>query len=350
MRCKKCKKTIAKNSTACPFCSAPVEPKQPMKTWKKWVIGIACSLGAIILAVIVVVVSFGASMLGKINRESELSAGEVAVNSELLPEEQVKNIALFGLDTEKDVQYGRSDAIIVLSIDRVHNKIKLTSFARDTVIPVRGKPDKFTHAFAYGGAKLAVKTLNEGFDMNVTDYAFVNFFEFVKLIDYLGGVELDVNASEMRVMNTKYIPELNELGIACEPVTKTGMQHLSGGQALAYSRDRYTGSELERGNRHKEVINAVFQAVKDTPVTKFPSMISRVLELCHTSLTNSEMLSLATWAATAGPSVEQFGLPSKECNAFIGNRGDGLGSVVAYDLDLASDLLYQFIYEQEPAQ
>ncbi len=323
----------------------PETVKTQMKRWKKWVLGIAIGVGAVMLALAVVVVSFGASMLGKIDRVSELKESEVGVNVELPPEAQVQNIALFGLDSEKDVQYGRSDAIIVLSIDRVHNKIKLTSFARDTVIPVRGKPDKFTHAFAYGGAKLAVKTLNEGFGLNVTDYAFVNFFEFTKLIDYIGGVEVDVNAGELRVMNNKYIPELNKLGIACAPITSTGMQRLSGGQALAYSRDRYTGSELERGNRHKEVLEAMFKAVKDTPMTKYPTMIGRVLELCHTSMTNSEMLSIATWAVTAGPSFEQLGLPSKECNAFIGNRGDGLGSVVAYDLDVASDVLHAFIYE-----
>ncbi len=346
MRCTNCKKTH--NEKTCPFCGNPVAPKPPMKRWKKWAIGVSCGVGGILLALVLVVVCFGISLLGKINRVNELE-GDIGVNSALPTQGVVQNIALFGLDTQKDTERGRSDAIIILSIDRVHNKIKLTSFARDSLVPIDGhNQSKLTHAFWWGGASLAVKTLNQNFAMNITDYAYVNFFEFAELIDYIGGVELDVNAGEMRVMNTKYIPELNALGISCTKVTSTGKQHLTGGQVLAYSRDRYTGSELDRGNRHKEVLEAMYAAVKDTSLTKYPAMIGRVLERCHTSLSNDEMLDIATWAITKRPSFEQFGLPSLECHAEIGDRHDGYGDVVRYDLDLAADLLYTFIYEKQP--
>ncbi len=367
MRCQHCNHTVRAKTAVCPFCGAAMEKKPPMKRWKKWLIGVFGSVGAAALALAVTAVSFGASLLGRIDRTSELNAGDVAVNSALPQADVVKNIALFGLDTRQDSEVGHSDAIIILSIDYIHDKINLTSIARDSLVwydaedyafspkPTDAFQSKLTHAFWWGshaekggGPQVAVKTLNKNFGLNITDYAFVNFFEFAELIDYIGGVEIDVSASEMYYMNTKYIPHINDIGITCARITKTGRQKLSGGQTLAYSRDRFSGSDIERGNHHKEVLEAMFAAVKDTSLTKYPAMIGKILDMCHTSLSNDELFDIATWTLTKHPSIVQFGLPSPECNAETGDRGDGFGDVVRYDLDFAADLLYMFIYEQEP--
>ena len=320
--------------------------KEPMSKKKKLII-IFSSIGAVVLALIITVVSIVTGYLNQVNRVSDLS-GDLGINS-ALPTDDVQNIALFGLDTRNNDESGRSDAMIILSIDRKHNKIKMTSIARDSLVDFGdGKKSKLTHAFGWGGHSLAVKVINKNFGMDITDFAYVNFYEFAGIIDYIGGVEVDVSASEMNVMNRKYTKYIREMGIDCPDVTQTGMQRLNGGQALAYSRNRYTGSDLERGNRQKEVLEAAYAQVKDTPMTKFPALISKILSMCHTNMTNSEMLSIATWAVTKQPSIEQFGLPSKELNAEIGNRGDGYGSVVRYDMQQASQVLYNFIYEPEP--
>lgn len=376
MCCQKCGKKLRKVQTVCPWCGAVQDPDQPTNKavekddnaapaqvklsakgatkqkspgkGKKWLIGIAVTFGVIVLAVIVVGVSLFSSMLGQINRESELSEGEIAVNSEL--PEDVQNIALFGLDTRSDNESGRSDAIIILSIDRKHDKIKLTSIARDSLVAIDGHgQSKITHAFGWGGAKLAVKTINQNFGMNITDYVYINFYEFAEIIDYIGGVMIDVNASELNVMNNKYGPELRRLGFDYEDAV-VGYQRLSGAQALAYSRNRYTGSDIDRGNRQKEVLEAMFAQVKDVSLTRYPTLISQILSMCHTTLTNDELLSMAQWTLTSSPTFEQYNIPSAECNAQGGNWNDGHGWVWRYDMDLATQVLHEYIYEEESSE
>ncbi|MBQ4611980.1 MAG: LCP family protein [Clostridia bacterium] len=367
MNCYNCGRKLRKDQPVCPWCGAsqdakPAEKKtnkkqdadepkmvqlgakgtKKAKKGKKWLVGVLIGVGAVLLALIITAVVIFSSMLGNINREDELSAGEIGVNSEL--PDDVQNIALFGLDTRSNDDNGRSDAIIILSIDRAHNKIKLTSIARDSLVPIEGHgQSKITHAFSWGGAKLAVKTLNQNFGLNITDYAYLNFFEFAEIIDYIGGVMIDVDAAELNVMNNYYGPELRKLGFDYQNAT-SGYVRLNGVQALAYSRNRYTGSDIDRGNRQKEVLEAMFAQVKDTPVTKYPSLANRILSICHTTLTNTELIEMATWTIGASPTFEQFTLPSKECKAIGGSYGSH-GWVWRFDMQVAADVLYDFIYE-----
>lgn len=372
MTCPNCGKRIRKDQTVCPWCGDSVDMEKAGKKkgtekapaqvhlsakgatkrkkltekQKKWLIGIGISAGAVLLALGVTVATLLTSWLGKIQRESELSEGDIAINSQLPDSKEVQNIALFGLDSRADNDSGRSDAMIILTIDRVHNKVKLTSIARDSLVKVEGHGQtKLTHAWSYGKAKMAVKTINQNFGMNITDYAYVNFFEFTKLIDFIGGVMIDVSPAELNIMNNYYGPELRRLGFEYTNAT-AGYVRLNGVQALAYSRNRYTGSDIDRGNRQKEVLEAMFSQVKDTSLTKFPSLISQSLEMVHTSLSNDELLSIARWALTSSPSFEQFGLPSKECKAQGGDWKDGHGWVWHYDMDLATQVLHNFIYEE----
>lgn len=364
MNCKKCGKKINGEPDVCPRCGTPLKAtvslgaiqaahaKQTSKkklTKKQLAIRIAIIAASSLAALGLVSFTLAWVLLeGAIQQGSDLS-GDLGIN-EYLPTNGVQNIALFGLDTRQDTEEGRSDAIIILSLDKVHNQIKLTSVARDTLVPVDNYPSydgktKITHAFGHGGVQLAVKTLNQNFGMNIQDYVYVNFFEFSEIIDYLGGVYLDVDADEMRVMNNTYVPYIQEYGIDCPPVTEPGYQLLNGGQALAYSRNRYTGNDVERGNRQKEVLEAAFSQVKNLSLTKYPGLLSKVLGICHTNLTSSEIMSMASWAVTSAPAFANYSLPNDDCNAWGGNDG-GHGWVYIYDLEHATSLLHNFIYEQ----
>ena len=362
MECKKCGKKLREGQTVCPKCGAQQtnEPKmvslsqmsrqqkkkKPALTRKQLATRIAVVVVAALAALALVAVSIVYIYLGThIQQTSELS-GDIGINSEL-PTDGVKNIALFGLDTRRDNDSGRSDAMIILSIDYTHKKIKMTSLARDTLVPIDGHgKSKLTHAWAFGKAKLAVKTINQNFGMNISDYVYVNFFEFAEIIDYVGGVSIDVSASEMQVMNTHYVSYIQSYGIKCPRITKTGMQRLNGGQALAYARNRYTGSDIQRGDRQKEVLEAMFNEVKTLPVSKFPSLVSKILSMCHTNLTSSEMLSLASWAMTAQPTFERYSLPNPELKPWGGSSAS-YGWVYIYDMNLATALLHDFIYETD---
>lgn len=362
MVCKKCGKKVKGEPEVCPRCGAPMqetvslgaihaaqEAKHKKKLTKKQLaIRITLITVASLLAVVLVAVTIMWAMIaGNVQKGSELES-DIGINSDL-PTEGVQNIALFGLDTRKDNEVGHSDAMIIVSIDRTHNKVKMTSLARDSLVEIDGHDrSKLTHAFGWGGVNLAVKTINQNFGMNIRDYAYVNFFEFAKIIDYVGGVNIDVSESEMRVMNKHYVSWIQSYGINCPRITKTGMQRLNGGQALAYARNRYSGTDLDRGDRQKEVLQAMFDEVKNLPLTKFPGLITKILGMCHTNMTSGELMSIATWALTSGPEFVNNTLPSPECKAWGGNHRPH-GWVWIYDLDYATAVLHDFIYETDKA-
>lgn len=291
----------------------------------------------------------------------ELSGEDVGVNPEPLPS-GVTNIALFGLDNRYDNDTGRSDAIIILSVDYDHNKIKMTSIARDTLVKVEGygwndnstEDDwtKITHAFAYGGAKSAVKALNQNFGMNITKYMFVNFHEFAALIDIIGGVEIEVEQREISKMNSHIRGMVSKSGLKIEEVKEAGLQTLSGGQALAYSRLRKIDTDVQRGNRQKAVLEAAMKKVKTMPLTKYPELISEALGICNTNLKSAEILKMATWAATNSPEIIQMSLPDDDERIYSngGNWQDGHGWVYRMDLDYATAYLHDFIYETKVAE
>ncbi len=322
-------------------------PKKPTSK-KKTVLIVIAAILAFILALGIIAYAWINNLLGNINK-GHLNS-DLGINSEIdeYIDEEVKNIALFGLDTREDNNSGRSDAIIVLSIDRKNNAIKMTSIARDTYITFEsGRKDKITHAWAYGKANLSVKTLNQNFGLDITDYVSVNFYGFAEIINYIGGVTIDISEAEMKVMNNKYIPYIDKLGIECELIKEPGVQQVNGGQALAYARDRYTGSDIERGSRQREVLKAMFDKAKKINPLKYPKLIEMILEECTTTLDSKEMLSIGTWAVRKSPEIKMLGLPNEECGA-KGQMINGT-SYMVYDLELASKILHDFIYSVEPA-
>ncbi len=300
------------------------------------------------------------SFLSKINRPNDFDDSDLGVNSDVFAKDYI-NIALYGIDARSNSFNGLSDAVIVLTIDKKHDKIKLTSIARDTYVSIEGHgKDKLTHVYNYsdGGAALSIKTLNQNFNLDITDYVTVNFYGITEIVDYIGGVTIDVDSAEREVMNVHYVPELNKIGIKCSYINKTGPQLLSGAQALAYARNRYTGNgDVERGNRQKEVLAAAYEKVMQMGVSKFPKLIELALNNSETSLSNNEITQIASWAAMNSPTIENLSLPDDECNPKHGNEAL-INNVwyYIYDLDIATRKIHDFIneegvyYSSEPQQ
>ena len=369
MVCKKCNKRIKKETSVCPYCGAPqtetvslgaihdahINRKKKRSTGK--IIGrILLILLAILLAIAIAAVSATYLFLdSNLQHGSELNESTLGINNEL-PVGGITNIALFGLDNRTESTDGNSDAIIILSIDRDHNKIKMTSIARDTLVKVegynsKGSLTKITHAFSYGahkknesGASVAVKTLNQNFGMNIQRYMYINFQGFAKIIDFLGGVTIDVKPKELNELNNRMKFTEQQCGVKITRVKNSGVQRLDGWQALVYSRIRKMDSDIDRGNRQKDVLQAVFNEVKDLPMTKFPSLIAQGLQMCHTNLSSTEILSMATWAVTSSPEFVNYSLPDDECKAWGGTHPT-YNWVWIMDLNYATARLHDFIYE-----
>lgn len=248
----------------------------------------------------------------------------------------VQNIALFGID-QAEGSVGRSDAMMILSVDKENGKIKMTSLARDSLVPIEGHgEEKLTHAWAYGHTRLALKTINQAFGMNITDYVYINFEEFMDVIDYIGGVRIHVNALELKTMN--YTSDENQ------KLPGVGEYHLNGRQALRYSRIR-TDSDKNRTSRQREVLIAMYEQVRKQSISKLPEMLKKVLRLCHTNMKSDTIMELARWALLNTPTIESLSLPNSQLKPWSGILDRPRGWVYVYDLDAAKKVLYSFIYE-----
>ena len=280
--------------------------------------------------------------------EEQPKEEDVAVTPDLPPVHNVMNIALFGIDQENG-SVGRSDTMIIVSIDKDHNKIKMTSLARDSLVPIDGHgEEKLTHAWAYGHAKLALRTINQNFGMNITEYAYVNFEEFINAIDYLGGVYVDVNAAERDRLNQWDITHKCKIRYGRpQPLLEgTGRRLLNGVQALAYARNRSDG-DSNRTARQREVLTSLYEQIKTQPLTKLPGTISQMLRLCHTTLSSDELTDLAMWALEVFPTVENFTIPNNQFEVWNGVLDKQRGWVRVFDLEAATQSLHNFIYETD---
>ncbi len=328
---------------------------------KRWLAIFFTSFTAAVLVISVTAVCVGSHYLSLMER-TELNTENLSVNTEaekLYSDLGVTNIILYGIDSRTMEEQSRSDAIMMLTVDTVNKKIKMTSIARDTYVDIQGYgKDKLNHAFAYGwaknsklsdGAELSIKTINSSFNLNIKDYVAVNFWALADIIDYIGGVEIDVDAAEQRDINKNYIPHIREMGIDCEDIATTGMQTLSGGQAVAYCRERYVGGDVMRGSRQREVLTAMFDKAKGISPAKYPGLISLILKECSTSLGNAELMELGSWAIANVTSLkfENLGLPTED----IDTGGTMINGVwyYTYDLDKAAQKIQEFITEK-PAQ
>ena len=231
-------------------------------------------------------------------KRTPLDKNDIGINSEE-PQvyENVRNIALLGLDTRQDNNVGRSDAIVILTVDKAHNKLKLTSIARDTYVAIEGhSKDKLTHAYAYGKSQLAVKTLNQNFNLEISDYVTMNFFGLARVIDYINGVTVNVTEAEKNELNRNIFPEMRSLKMKCPDIALAGEQTLNGAQAVCYARIRHIDSDVQRGNRQKTVLMAMFNKAKSLGALKLPQFAQMFLKECETSLSANDIISLGSWA------------------------------------------------------
>ncbi|MDU3351583.1 MAG: LCP family protein [Clostridium sp.] len=156
------------------------EYRESNKKKKKKSLGFKIFIGFLCVLLAFVVVG-GGYVMGLLNKMDniKLNKDNLGIVEDEFKEydnySKIKNIALFGVDAV-DGEAGRSDSIMIATVDPVHNKIKLTSIMRDSYVSIDGHgDDKINHAYAYGGPELAIKTINENFGMNIEDFVSVNF-------------------------------------------------------------------------------------------------------------------------------------------------------------------------------
>lgn len=215
-----------------------------------------------------------------------------ADNTEPIGEgEHIINILLIGQDRREGQGRQRSDAMILCTINRDDKTVTLTSFMRDMYVQIPGyRANRINASYELGGMQLLDATLEQNFGVQIDGNVEVDFDGFMEVIDMLGGIDIELNSSEASYLNRRGNWDVDD-STAGQWNLKEGMNHLTGEQALAYSRIRYIGNgDYERTERQRTVLNTMFEMCKDLSVRELNNLLQKLLPYLTTDMTNSEIL------------------------------------------------------------
>ena len=255
----------------------------------------------VLLSLLIIIIGgtfwFVSSKLGKM-QQVDLNEEDLNVSAEVAENlSNYRNIAIFGIDSREDTysKGNRSDCIIIASMNNDTKEVKLVSVYRDTYVQIEGHGlDKITHAYSYGEAPLAIKTLNTNFDLNITEFVTVNFDAVKDIIDDIGGITMTVTDEEVSHI---------------KGLTKAGTYNLTGEQALAYARIRHAeGGDYKRTERMRDVLTAVLNKVKTFNISQLNQFVDKVLPKVYTNITASDVFSILP-SATSVKVTESIGWP-----------------------------------------
>ena len=282
----------------------------------------------------------------------------------LIGNEYVLNILLFGQDAHGDGEddYGRSDTMILLSLDNLHKKIKLTSFQRDTYVYIPGYDDgKLNSAFSLGGVPLSIKMVEANFGIEVDKYACVDFDSFRKIINVLGGVDMELSIEEMEYINAQ-IDVNNQLGktefLEIDYSQDPQIAHLDGYQALWYARNRgaeslggnpnysFSGDDWERTQRQRKLLETIMLSLKEeASLTDIVEIVNEIGPLVTTNLKKSDITFLVSNCMTyLDYEMVELAIPT-EGNWSYGRTDDMQSVIVIDDWDKVRYDLASFVYE-----
>ncbi|MGL5330566.1 MAG: LCP family protein [Peptostreptococcaceae bacterium] len=261
----------------------------------------------------------------------------------------ISNILLIGVDGQEVDEPNRSDTMIILTIDENNKNLKLTSLGRDTFVYIEGHgKEKLTHAYAYGGADLLLKTINQNFGINIDKYATVSFTSFMNVIDILDGVEVVVKENDLENLNKLikvcYSMDKDPNKEKIEYIKEGGTYNLNGYQALAFSRMRYQDSTEARDSRQRMVIKSSLDKLKRQGLNIYMSSLNEILSGTKTNLSVSEILKLGFKTLKIGTNnikSKQFPIGAEEI------KTDEYGWIVIWDEEENIEILNGFIYENK---
>ncbi len=294
---------------------------------------------------------------------NKITADHEDLGIENIIDKDIVNVALFGIDTRSLESFkGNSDSIMILSLNTKTKKVKIISLMRDTFIPITYNGittyNKINSAYAKGGPELAIKVINSNFGLDITDYATVNFFGMVDIIDAVGGIEAELTKAEVvsssvnsYALNGTIAEICTSLNVSAKEnfITTPGKQHLNGIQAVAYSRIRYvanvwgTNNDYGRTDRQRYVMEQLFNKALTLEKSQYMKLAKSLIPCTQTSLSYKEIIGLAFNMLLESPSFEQARIPRDDMTMRAPKTS--AGSVVYYDLAFAKKLIHSFIYD-----
>lgn len=230
-------------------------------------------------------------------------------NNEIWYSDDVINILLMGIDQGgRNYPYGRSDAMIVVSINKKTKDIKLVSFARAAYVAINGYANtRLNHAHGYGGPALAMDTIEKNYKIRIDNYISTTFEAFQQLIDCLGGVDIGLTQAEVNDETMQYV-----LSLQGYTDLVPGTYTLNGYSALNYVRLRKIDSDKERTQRQRNVLTALASKAGSMNVAELNSALNEILPYITTDLTKTEIIGqMMNVPSYLSGNIEQYVLPHR---------------------------------------
>ena len=309
------------------------------------------AIRAVLWVIIIVFVLYSAVSLTGILRMHRETAENRANISDVMDAAYVSNVLLIGTDSrDLSQERGRSDSMILASINKKTRELTLTSFLRDSYVYIDDEYGygKLNAAYSYGGAGLLMDTIESNYGVRIDDYILISFAACANVIDAVGGVKLDLSDEEADAVNEILISEVNELmgdDRNDDLLDGGGEQKLDGKQALSYSRIRYVGNaDFERASRQRTVMTQVLKKAAVNPVAMARIFVTALPELStNLSVGKSYGYTLRVPFLLIGYQLKTQQIPADD--TFYGDDVDG-ESVLRVDCDANRQVLKDTIYRK----
>ena len=264
-------------------------------------------LKRILSALLTLAVMFGSYALAE--SSEDLKPGSITVTdlraTQGLDDSWV-NILFLGANSLALTAASHSSTIMICSINKLTGEVKITSLMGDTEVRIEGKSCKLSSAYTYGGAKLAVRTVNEYFGMNITMYVVVDFTGFASLVEKIGGIEVDLTEDEISEINKVVLNQYDHFVMqgsmkseAARKAYDAGMLekggtgiHLNGMQTLAYARIRTANSDFERTERQRRMLNLLIVKLKTKNTFELLELLLDSMDVMKINLDTNTIMAL----------------------------------------------------------
>ena len=259
----------------------------------------------------------------------------------------ISNILLLSSDARFYDTTSRADSIMILTIDNVNKKLKITSLLRDMLVNIDNHgEEKLNHSFAYGGPLKTIETIENNFGIKINNYIIVDFNSFRKIIDTIGGITVNINDYEVSELN-KFI--LDSGGNTSDLILSSGEYTLNGYQALSYARIRKVGDgEYERTTRQRNLINLILAKIKTLSPFKTVQLVKDLFPYIKTNINITSAINYFLTTLTIyskNSSIEQLQIP---INSISKERlYPSKGWVLLFDKKETSKALKDFIFNDK---
>lgn len=298
---------------------------------------------AVILVAVIGAGCFVGNAMGKVTYDDKRKNQYVS-RSDLAHSSSVTNILLLGVDARnpKDDTASRSDSMMLISIDKAHNCVKMVSFLRDTwvYIPCIDKKQRLNAACQYDGYNGVVDTIEYNFGIDIDGYVVADFEMFKVLVDSIGGVEVEVSEKEAKEVTS-------HKGRYGNVKLDAGKYKLTGEQALAYCRIRKIDTDFMRAYRQRTVMQAILKSVKSANPIKLVSMASKAAPYIETNLSKTKIISSGLKALPCIGDMAEVRVPFDGTWQYATIGG---ASVITIDVDKNKEQLKDLIYNKTAAE